>query len=434
MLAITAITPNSIAEELDLECGDLMMTINGFVVDDQIDYQLYAQGEEFVFEVQKKNGEFWEIEFERDEDDPIGLEFADPQPRQCRNNCQFCFVRQLPAGLRKSLYVRDDDYRFSYLYGAYISLTNLTEVDIERIIAQKLTPLYVSVHASDNAKRSELLGRSVPDIMPILQRLIAGGIQLHSQIVLCPGLNDGDWLEQTVYDLATLYPGVLSLAVVPVGLTKHRQQLPQLRCFTSVEASAVVHRIHEYQQELHRKIDTRFVFPADEFYLYAAMDFPALSHYEDLQLLENGVGLVSLFRNDTLEMLREAGSYTDIEATLVTGVSARQEMDDFACLFNEKTKATLHVQVVQNEFFGQSVTVAGLVVGADIVKQLAGVELGQFLLIPDVMCREGEEVFLDDMSLEQLAESLQIEVVKVPATAWGIMEFIDFIANHIDKN
>ncbi len=434
MLAITEVTPNSIAEELDLECGDILITINGFVIDDQIDYQLYAQGEEFVFEVHKQNGELWEIDFERDEDDPIGLGFAEPQPRQCVNNCKFCFVRQLPAGLRKSLYVRDDDYRFSYLYGAYISLTNLAEADIERIITQKLTPLYVSVHASDNTKRSELMGRSVPEVLPILKRLIAGGIQLHSQIVLCPGLNDGDWLTQSVNDLAMLFPGILSLAVVPVGLTKYRQELPQLRCFTCDEARAVVEQIHTYQQELFQQLNTRFVFPTDEFYLNAAMDFPALSVYEELQLLENGVGLIPLFRHDTQEMLLEAGCYTGIEATLVTGVSARMEMEEFVRLFNEKTKAQLRVKVVQNDFFGHSVTVAGLLVGADIIKQLAGVDLGKFLIIPDVMCREGEEVFLDDMSLEQLAESLQIEVVKVPTTPWGIMEFIDFIATHIDNN
>lgn len=434
MLAITAVTPGSIAEELDLECGDLLITINGAVIDDQIDYQLSAQGEEFVFNIQKINGELWELEFERDEDDPIGLEFSDPQPRQCANNCQFCFVRQLPTGLRDSLYVRDDDYRFSYLYGAYISLTNLAEADIERIITQKLTPLYVSVHSSDDAKRSELLGRPVPEIMPILQRLIAGGIQLHSQIVLCPDLNDGSWLAQTVSDLAMLYPGILSLAVVPVGLTKYRQRLPSLRCFTAAEARAVIEQINTYQHEFWQKLHTRFVFPADEFYLNAAMDFPALRDYEELQLLENGVGLIPLFRHETQEMLLEVGCYSGIEATIVTGVSAHMELERFCSKFNDQTEARLRVQVVKNDFFGHSVTVAGLLVGADIVHQLSGIDLGRFLLIPDVMCREGAEVFLDDMSLEQLADSLQVEVVKIPATPWGIMEFIDFIATHTGHN
>ena len=218
MLEIEAVVPGSIAEELDLEAGDSVVSINGEAITDQIDYQLHTHGEEFVIDIVKKNGELWELDFERDEEDPIGLEFAHPQPRQCSNNCQFCFVRQLPKGLRKSLYVRDDDYRFSYLYGAYISLTNLTEEDIARILKQKLSPLYVSIHATDVQKRSELLGRELPPVLPILQLLIDGGIQLHTQIVLCPQHNDHDYLTQSIDDLVHLYPGVLSLAIVPVGL------------------------------------------------------------------------------------------------------------------------------------------------------------------------------------------------------------------------
>jgi NifB/MoaA-like Fe-S oxidoreductase len=196
----------------------------------------------------------------------------------------------------------------------------------------------------------------------------------------------------------------------------------------------VVEQIHRYQQKLLPKLSTRFVFAADEFYLSAALPFPALSDYEDLQLLENGVGLIPLFRHETQQMLLDTGCYSGVTATLVTGVSAQRELEEFARLFNEKTKADLRIKVVHNDFFGSSVTVTGLVVGTDIINQLIDDDLGQFLIIPDVMCREGEEIFLDDVNLEQLAEQLQVEVVKVPASPWGIMEFIDFVATQLDNN
>lgn len=431
MIEIESVIPDSIADELNLVKGDMLLSINGFTIDDQIDYQLYAQGEEFVFEVKKKDGELWELDFERDEDDPIGLEFPFPQPRQCENRCKFCFVRQLPSGLRKSLYVRDDDYRFSYLYGAYISLTNLSETDIVRIIEQKLSPLYVSVHVTDVEKRSELLGRKTTAVIPMLQRLIAGGIQLHSQIVLCPEHNDGKYLVQSVNSLAELYPGILSLAVVPVGLTKYRRHLPNLRCLTPIEAKTIVNQIHAFQESFLVDYDTRFVYPADELYLKAGIAFPLLSNYEKLQLLENGVGMVPLFRSDSEQVLSEAGCYEGIVATIVTGVSAASELRHFIDRFNAATQAELRLQVVENDFFGELVTVAGLIVGRDIVQQLSAADLGQVLLIPDVMCREGDEVFLDDMRLEQLADELDVEVVKVPATPWGILDFIDFMATNM---
>lgn len=428
MLEIEAVIPGSIAEELDLEAGDSVVSINGESISDQIDYQLQAHGEEFVIDIVKKNGELWELDFERDEDDPIGLEFAHPQPRQCSNNCQFCFVRQLPKGLRKSLYVRDDDYRFSYLYGAYISLTNLTEEDIARILKQKLTPLYVSIHATDVQKRSELLGRDLPPVLPILQRLIDGGIQLHTQIVLCPQHNDHDCLDQSIGDLVHLYPGVLSLAIVPVGLTGYREGLAPLRAFTATEAREVLISIHEYQEIFMQKYGTRFVFAADELYLKSETPFPPLESYEDLALLENGVGLVPLFRRDSIDVLNEAGSFKGITATIVTGVSAFDEIEQFAAALNKKTGAELQVKVISNLFFGGDVTVTGLLAGCDIIDQLAGIDLGAALILPDVVCREGGEVLLDDMSLEQISDRLNVDIAKVPASPWGVLEFLECLA------
>ena len=428
MLEIKAVISQSIADQLNLEAGDCLLAINGVPIIDQVDYQLYAQGEEFVFDVQKKNGELWEVEFDRDEDDPIGLEFAYPQPRQCANNCQFCFVRQLPQGLRETLYVRDDDYRFSYLYGAYITLTNLSKKDIQRIIEQNLSPLYISIHATDAAMRSNLLGRDLPSVLPLVKKLIEAGIKLHTQIVLCPGQNDADCLTATVNDLVTLSPGILSLAVVPVGLTKYRDNLPPLRCFTSEEAVVVLAQIHALQDEYRSLYGTRFVFAADEFYLQAGLDFPNIASYEELALLENGVGLIPLFRRDVAEVLIEAGCCAGVSATLITGESAAAELQSFIHRFNQVTSANLSVQVVHNDFFGSNVTVAGLIVGGDVIKQLQNVDLGDVLLVPDVMCREGEDIFIDDVSLEQIANALDTDVVKVPATAWGILEFVEFMA------
>jgi len=428
MLVIKSVVPGSIADELELESGDSLVSINGELISDQIDYQLQTHGEEFVMDVVKKDGEVWELDFERDEDDPIGLEFAYPQPRQCSNNCQFCFVRQLPKGLRKSLYVRDDDYRFSYLYGAYITLTNLSEADISRILKQKLSPLYVSVHATDVNKRSELLGRDLPAVLPILKRLIDGGIQLHTQIVLCPEHNDNQYLTQSIHDLADLYPGVLSLAIVPVGLTGHRDKLPSLRIFTAEEAKEVLSSIHSEQKKLIQKHGTRFVFAADELYIKAKIDFPPLDDYEELSLLENGVGLVPLFRRDSRDVINEAGQFKGIKATIVTGVSAADEVTRFITEFNKKTQSLLQVRVIENNFFAGDVTVTGLLSGGDIVDQLSGQDLGVALILPDVVCREGDEVLLDDMSLEQMADQLDIGIAKVPASPWGLLEFIECLA------
>lgn len=425
MLEIKAVVAGSIAEELDLEAGDSVVSINGEAITDQIDYQLQAHGEEFVIDIVKKNGELWELDFDRDEDDPIGLEFAHPQPRQCSNNCQFCFVRQLPAGLRESLYVRDDDYRFSYLYGAYITLTNLTQEDIARILRQKLTPLYVSIHATDVQKRSELLGRALPPVLPLLQRLIDGGIQLHTQIVLCPQHNDQDYLAQSIDALADLYPGVLSLAIVPVGLTGHREGLAPLRAFTCVESRAVLNAIHEFQQIFLVKYGSRFVFAADELYLRSKTQFPPLASYEDLSLLENGVGLVPLFRRDCQDVLIEAGCFKGVTATIVTAVSAFNEVEKFVAEFNKKTGSMLQVKVILNHFFGGDVTVTGLLAGCDIVDQLTGIDLGAALILPDVVCREGEEILLDDMSLEQISNRLNVDIAVVPASPWGLLEFLD---------
>ena len=230
MLAIVAVQPDSVGTELELEPGDHLLSINGKPVRDLLDYHRYIGDENILLEVRKADGTLWDLEFEKDAEDLLGLEFEHPQPNQCGNNCVFCFVHQLPPGMRRSLYIKDEDFRFSFMYGAYVTLTNIGEDEIQRILQQHLSPLYVSVHASDETIRRRMIARDdILPILPLLQRLVAGGIQLHTQIVLCPEINDGACLERTIDDLAALRPGLLSLAIVPVGLTDHRRRLPQLR-------------------------------------------------------------------------------------------------------------------------------------------------------------------------------------------------------------
>lgn len=429
MLAIVAVQPDSVGTELELEPGDQVLSINGKPVRDLLDYHLYIAEENVLLEVRKADGALWDLEFEKDAEDHLGLEFEHPQPNQCGNNCVFCFVHQLPRGMRRSLYIKDEDFRFSFMYGAYVTLTNIGEEEIARILEQHLSPLYVSVHATDEAIRRTLIGRDhILPILPLLQRLVAGGIQLHTQIVLCPEINDGACLERTIDDLAALRPGLLSLAIVPVGLTGHRRRLPQLRPFTQPQAAAVVELLHQRQQRFLAETGSRFLFAADELYLQAKVEFPELDEYEELPQLENGVGMIPLFRAEAEAVLEEAGPLCLGSISLITGVSAFGELERFLQQLSQKTAVTLELHGIHNDFFGGQVTVTGLLTGTDILAQLQGRDLGDALLIPDVVLREGEDVFLDDMTLEQLRQELGLPVIKIESNPWGVLEALEDLA------
>ncbi len=429
MLAIVAIQPDSVGLELELEPGDQVLSINGKPVRDLLDYHLYIADENVLLEVRKADGTLWDLEFEKDAEDHLGLEFEHPQPNQCGNNCVFCFVHQLPRGLRRSLYIKDEDFRFSFMYGAYVTLTNIGEEEIERILVQHLSPLYVSVHATDEVVRGKLIGRKdILPILPLLQRLVTGGIQLHTQIVVCPEINDGACLERTIDDLAALRPGLLSLAIVPVGLTGHRRRLPQLRPFTQPEAAAVLALLQQRQQRYLAETDQRFVFAADELYLQGQVEFPPLEDYEELPQLENGVGMIPLFRGEAEAVLEEAGPLALGAVSLITGVSAFDELDRFLRQLSLKTSVPLELHGIHNDFFGGQVTVTGLLTGTDILAQLQGRDLGGALLIPDVVLREGDDVFLDDMTLEQLQQGLQLPLIKIESTPWGVLEALEDLA------
>jgi len=434
MLEIVSVESGSIAEELELEPGDSLLSVNGHMVHDLLDFSIHAAAEELLLEVKKHDGELWDLELEKDAEADLGLHFEHPEPTQCGNNCIFCFVHQLPKGMRKTLYVKDEDYRFSYLYGSYVTLTNVSEADIERIISQRLSPLYVSVHATDDQLRARMLGRQGPSILELLRRLAGAGIEIHTQVVLCPGINDGSELERTIEDLAVLYPWVLSLAVVPVGLTGYRQRLPQLRPLTEEEARAVLGLVHRYQERFSRDCGSRFVFAADEIYLKARVDFPPLAAYEDLAQIENGVGLVALFRSQAKEVLDEAALLEAPPVTVVTGESFGAELERFTGELSLRTGTTIHLRVIKNAFFGGHVSVTGLLTGADIVGALRGASLGQALLIPDVVLREGEDLLLDDMTLKDLERELGVRAIKIASTPWGLLEGLEALDERFTHN
>lgn len=428
MVKIEAVITDSIAAELELEAGDFLLAINGQEVSDCIDARFMLTDEQLLLEVRKADGELWELEVEKDLHDDLGLEFEHPEPKSCGNKCIFCFVHQLPRGLRPSLYLMDEDYRFSFLYGSYVTLSNLAEAELQRIICQQLSPLYVSVHTTSPELRNRMLRREVEPVLPVIKRLLEGGIQLHTQIVVCPGWNDGDELEQTVADLAALGDGILSLALVPVGLTGHRHHLPPLRVPTQAEAVRVIQQLHGWQRSAVSRRDGRWVFAADEWYLRAGAEIPDYCDYEDFPQLENGVGLIAHFRHLGAQLLRRIRTQLSLQLTTVTGTSFYPELQDFADQLQENSGVSLQVVPIRNMLFAGEVSVAGLTSGRDLIDQLRGLDCGAALLIPDIMLKDGTDCFLDDVSLEQIAAELQLKVIKIESTPQGLWQGVRKLA------
>jgi putative radical SAM enzyme (TIGR03279 family) len=424
-LAIEKVIPGSIAEEMEIEPGDRLASINGHPLRDIIDYNFFGAEESLTLEIVKDDGEVWEVEIERDGNEPLGFIFPSPTPLQCGNRCIFCFVHQLPAGLRSPLYIKDEDYRLSFLYGNYVTMANIGSEEIGRIKEQRLSPLYISVHATDAALREKLLGKAgIIPIMKVMEELAAGRITMHTQVVLCPGINDGDALEGTVADLAGLHPWVESLAIVPVGLTRHRKRLPSLQPVTKRYAAAFVAEWSRRASSLKEKLGGPFLFLADEFYIKGGVPFPLLDSYGDLPQLENGVGMIPLFLDEASQILERAAPLKPFSATVVTGESPYRYLADFLNALGRITGVELCLVSVKNRLFGAGVTVTGLVSGRDIIAALKGRGLGDMVLIPDVMLKEGEGLFLDDSTVDEIEEALGTRVVVVEATPSGIYEAI----------
>jgi putative radical SAM enzyme (TIGR03279 family) len=413
----------SIAEELEIEPGDRLLSVNGHPLRDVIDYNYFGADDVLILELEKHDGELWELEVEREEGEPLGLTFEAPAPARCGNNCVFCFVHQLPKGLRSPLYVKDEDYRLSFLYGNYVTLANIDKTDLERIKSQRLSPLYISVHATNPLLRETLLGKSgILPILEVMKELAQARITMHTQIVLCPGLNDGEEFARTVEDLAQMHPWVSSLAVVPVGLTGHRKKLPTLSPLTEAFAASFIGEWGEKAQLLAERLGEPFLFLADEFYIKGKIPFPPLETYGDLPQLENGVGMIPLFLSEAEQVLEEAEPAGNGKITVVTGESPYHYLADFLQRLSQVTGAMIVPVAVKNRLFGDTVTVTGLVCGRDIIAALQGVDLGDLVLVPDVMMKEGEGVFLDDLSLEDLEGELGKPVLVVESTPYGIYE------------
>jgi len=422
-LIIDCVIPGSIAEELEIEPGDRLIAINGNPLRDVIDYNYFTSEDLLILDLEKADGELWELEVEREEGEPLGITFPAPEPARCGNNCVFCFVHQLPKGLRHPLYVKDEDYRLSFLYGNYVTLANIGRTELERIKEQRLSPLYISVHATDPLLREQLLGKSnILPILEVMRELAEARIIMHTQIVLCPGLNDGEAFARTVEDMALMYPWVASLAVVPVGLTGHRKKLPELTPLTREFAVSFIEEWGPKSLALAERLEEPFLFLADEFYIKGHLPFPPLESYGDLPQLENGVGMIPLFLSEAEQVLEEAEHLGEGHITVVTGESPYRYLADFLDRLSEATGVSFTPVAVKNKLFGGAVTVTGLVCGKDIIAALQGVELGDLVLIPDVMIKEGEGMFLDDVTLEELEDELGKPVLVVESTPFGIYD------------
>ncbi len=389
--------------------GDELLRINGHPIHDVLDYKFYAYDEFLTLEFRDAG----EIQVEKDEGEDLGLNFEDylmDNANHCANKCVFCFIDQLPKGLRSSLYFKDDDARLSFLTGNYITCTNLSERELSRICDLRVSPLNISVHATDGELRARMLrNRRGAEIMDILRRFAEAGIEMECQVVVCPGWNDGQQLQKTMEDLASFYPAVNSVSIVPVGLTCHRQGLTELSPFDKESALATVRQVESYAALCREKLGTLLFYCSDELYLKAELPLPAEEDYEGYPQLENGVGLLRLLEEEFRYALSQGKEQPEKPFSIATGVAAAPFMEKLCALAG----AEAHVYAIKNDFLGHTVDVAGLLTGRDLLAQLRGKELGAFLLIPLVMLRHGEGVFLDDMTIDELSESLGVPVCPV---------------------
>ncbi|PYM18921.1 MAG: DUF512 domain-containing protein [Candidatus Rokuibacteriota bacterium] len=417
-VTVADVRPRTPAASVGLKRGDRVLAINGHALRDAIDFQFHAADDRLTLLVERIGGTRAIALRRRGVD--LGIELEPPRPGEistCANKCVFCFIHQLPKGLRKSLYVKDDDYRLSFLHGNYITLSDLDERAMDRIVEQRLSPLYVSVHATDPTLRHELLGRPRHDaaILPRMERLAAAGIRMHAQIVLCPGLNDGAHLARTISDLAPFHPHVATTAIVPVGLTRHRERLPKLRALERDEAGRLVDVVDAWQDGFLATLGSRFVFLGDEVYLLAERALPPAVAYEGFPVAEDGIGLVRRFEDGGRRRVRRLRPGTRARhVTVVTGEMFAPRL--IALLTTLPVAERIRVAAVPNDFFGRGIGVAGLLTGRDIQRHLASAgRLGDEILVPGAAVRDGEGVFLNDLTPGDLARDLG-DPVRVVAT------------------
>jgi putative radical SAM enzyme (TIGR03279 family) len=413
---IADVTPESLGSELELESGDRIIKVNGRTIRDYLDFRFQTAGEtELMIEVRKASGEDWELQIERGEGEDFGLSFEQIVPRQCANECIFCFCKGNPEGARPSLFIRDEDVRLSFLYGNYTTLTSLTDDELQRIIEQRLTPQYVSVHATDLKVRAYLLGvdEKRADIRGKLQALLAADIEIHAQVVLCPEINDGAVLEQTIRDLAAEYPRISSVAIVPLGLTRYNTD-SRLTAVTPEFCRQTITQVSGLQRELRKQLGTNFAFLGDEIYLRAGVPVPSRAHYGNLPQIEDGVGMVRSFNNSFASLVRRATRQSlpaaeKLNGTILTGTLFAPELQKTIADFNARFATRFKVESVANKYFGGDVSVAGLLTGKDFLSSKSRIS-GDFAIIPKTTLKSDEDIMLDGTTLAELARNLGVPV------------------------
>lgn len=427
---IKDVLPGSIAEELEISAGDKLLAINDQEIEDVFDYHFLANEEYLTVLIEKPDGEQWELEIEKEYEEDLGIEFEQglmDEYRSCRNKCIFCFIDQMPKDMRETLYFKDDDSRLSFLQGNYVTLTNMSDHDIDRIVRYHLEPINVSFQTTNPALRCKMLhNRFAGEALKKVDRLYEGGITMNGQIVLCKGINDGEELERSIRDLMKYAPQLQSVSVVPVGLSKYRDGLYPLLPFTKEDAKEVLHIIHKWQKKAYEEFGIHFIHGGDEWYILAEEELPEEERYDGYLQLENGVGMLRLLMNEFEEGYESLnGDERDREVSIATGFLAYPYIQRMADRIMEKyPKSKIHVYGIRNDFFGELITVSGLITGQDLIGQLKGKALGEKLLLPCNMLRIEEQDFLDDVTLQDVKDALQVPVDIVKSSG---QDFIDAV-------
>ena len=420
---IKKILPGSIAEEFELAPGDRLISINGHEIEDIFDYQFYAEDTYIEILIEKPDGEQWILEVDKEEDEDLGIEFDNglmDEYRSCHNKCIFCFIDQIPKGMRDTRYFKDDDSRLSFLQGNYVTLTNMSDHDLDRIIQYHLSPINISFQTMNPELRCKMLNnRFAGEALKKVDRLNEAGIEMNGQIVLCKGVNDGEELAFSIREMMRYIPNLQSVSVVPVGLSKYRDGLFPLEPFTREDAREVLSTIHYYQNESYQKYGNHFIHASDEWYILAGEELPQEENYDGYLQLENGVGMMRLLLNEFEEAVKElqekisadALDFSSREISMATARLAYPFIRDMAARMMEMVPGLMiHVYEITNNFFGEMITVSGLLTGQDLIAQLTGKELGEALYLPQNVLRSGEEVFLDDVTVTEMEKALQVKV------------------------
>ncbi|MDM7994234.1 MAG: DUF512 domain-containing protein [Acidobacteriota bacterium] len=407
-IRILDIRERSAARRAGLKPGDTILAANGHEIDDELALRFYLSDTPVHLHIRRADGLEKHVRLNLSEDEEPGIHVEEFRTKLCNNTCLFCFVDQLPGGVRPGLKVKDDDYRLSFLHGNYITLTNVSEKELNRIIEQRLSPLYVSVHATDPALRTRILGRKkTDDLKGKLAALVGGGIQIHAQIVLMPGINDGKHLEKTVRDLSSFYPGVQSIAIVPVGLSDHGKPRERLKAITPAFSRNLIRQAKHWQQQFRTQAGCTFAYLADEFYLQAGIEIPGRDYYDDFAQIEDGIGMVRSFMDEfDAQLNRRRKPRANLKGTLVTGMLFAPVLKQSIARLNRKVGSHLRVLAAENRFLGKAITVAGLLAGQDILRAVGRKEIGDFMIIPNEAISRGDGILLDDVSPEDLARRI----------------------------